>query len=443
MEMREKILSQVIKHMYGLIVVDDQLRLLFIDKSYAGVLGLDPEKVVGSPIVEVIPTSRLPQVIKTGRPILGEVFHNGHSRLICNRLPLRDGEKVIGAFSYWVFEVQEQLVSLLESLKEELAYYKEKSHQTSGARYQLSDILGESVSIQKLKSSVLTAAPTNSVIFIYGETGTGKELVAHSIHQESRRFAQPFIKINCAAIPPDLLESELFGYEEGAFTGASRKGKKGRFELAHKGTIFLDEIHHLSLAAQAKLLRVLQEKEVDKLGGSKPIPIDVRIIACTNIDIEERVQAGNFRKDLFYRLNVIPIQMPTLYERLTDLPILAKFFAQKYGSLVGLPRMEIDPNVFKLLTEYHWPGNVRELEHTIERAISICEGERLRLDDFYWIQEKIRKNISPLRERKLLLQKDEIIYAIEKAEGNKARTARMLGISRQTLYKKIKQLEIQ
>ena len=270
------IMKQVFAHMWGLVVVDHQSRIVFIEEKYARSRGLDPEALIGCDIKEIVPTSKLPQVVETGRPIWGDVFYHQGKPLICNRLPLVKDGAVIGAMSYQVFEVAEKLFESIKELQSQLDYYKEKVKKYSGARYGLNDIVGSSTAAKEIRAAILhAAASAKSTVVIQGETGTGKELVAHSLHQESRRAHYPFVKLNCAAIPQELIESELFGYEEGAFTGARKSGKKGKFEQADKGTLFLDEISQLSLSAQAKLLRVLQEKEFERVGGADTIPVDV------------------------------------------------------------------------------------------------------------------------------------------------------------------------
>lgn len=442
--MEKKILEQVINHMYGLIIVDSEGRLLFIEKSYAQNMGIDPKEDLGRSVLELIPNSLLPHVARTGTPILGKIFHTKKKPLLCNRFPLYENQKPIGAFSYWTFEVTEQLVETIRNLEEELNHYKKKSQYEAPVRYSLVDIIGSSATIRRLRSTILTATSNRSTVLIQGETGTGKELVAHSLHQESRFSSQPFVKINCAAIPADLIESELFGYEEGAFTGARKSGFKGKFEQANRGTIFLDEISQLSLSAQSKLLRAIQEKEIERLGGSKTIPIDVRVIACTNDDLKEMVDKRLFRADLFFRLNVIPIEVPPLHEHLEDIPELVDFFAAKYSKILGLGKVVVEPEVYSLLRDYSWPGNVRELEHAIERALNFSQGDRLKSGDFPWLMIKTKASSNPdMKQQKKELERQLILEALERSRGNKSVAAKKLGITRAYLYQKIKKYEIE
>ncbi|MGL4797665.1 MAG: sigma 54-interacting transcriptional regulator [Paraclostridium sp.] len=318
----------------------------------------------------------------------------------------------------------------------------------------LDNIIGTSYSISKVKEESLMAAKTTSTVLITGESGTGKELFARAIHNHSNRYENPFIAVNCAAIPDNLLESELFGYEEGAFTGAKKGGSLGKFELAHKGTIFLDEIGDMSLHLQAKLLRVLQEKEVDKLGSKHNIAIDVRIIAATNKDLEKMVRKGTFREDLYYRLNVIPISLPSLRERKSDISLLIEYMINEYSNKLDKNVLNIDEKTLEYMINYDWPGNIRELQNIIEYSINRCEGNTITLDDvpnrikynstnnnFNLLESNEYEDIITLEE----LEKREILKAIEKFKDykkDKELVAKALGISRATLYRKLEKYQI-
>ncbi len=315
----------------------------------------------------------------------------------------------------------------------------------------LDNIIGNSYSINKAKEEALMASKTNSTVLITGESGTGKELFARAIHNHSNRSGNPFIAINCAAIPDNLLESELFGYEEGAFTGAKKGGSVGKFELADKGSIFLDEIGDMSLHLQSKLLRVLQEKEVDKIGASKNISIDVRIIAATNKDLEYMVKKGTFRDDLYYRLNVIPVALPTLRQRKNDIHLLIEYMIKEYSNKLNKNVDDIDIQALEYLCNYSWPGNIRELQNVVEYSVNRCESDIITLDN---LPNRIKygqsndeilinntENISTLEE----LEKKEIIKALEKYKNykkDKDLVAKALGISRATLYRKIERYKI-
>ncbi len=447
MATHSQIMKEVCVHMAGMVVVDSSSRIVFIEDTYARSRGLDPKGVIGRYVKDVIPSSRLPTVIETGRPILGDVFRYEGKTVICNRYPLVKDGAIIGAMSYQVFEGVDKLFESIQELRCQLDYYKEKIKKYTGIRYSLADISGSSPAAAAIRTAVLKAATTNATVLIQGETGTGKELVAHALHQESRRSHYPFVKVNCAAIPQELIESELFGYEEGAFTGARKAGKKGKFELADKGTLFLDEVSQLSLAAQAKLLRVLQEKEIERIGGTETIPIDVRIIAATNDDLEDMVQRGAFRADLYYRLNVVPLSVAPLRERRADIPELVKRFADKYAEQAGLGEVAADPAAVELLSSYDWPGNVRELEHAVERAANLCNGSVLLPEHFAWLLPKVEaKARTPagksIQEAVAATEKEIILNALEASKGNKKKAAEILNIARPLLYQKMRRLGI-
>ena len=313
----------------------------------------------------------------------------------------------------------------------------------------LDNIIGESNIIKTIKNESFIASKSSSTVLITGESGTGKELFARAIHNHSDRVDNPFIAVNCAAIPDNLLESELFGYEEGAFTGAKKGGKLGKFELAHKGTIFLDEIGDMSLHLQAKLLRVLQERELDKIGGKSNISIDVRIISATNKDLEDMVSQGIFREDLYYRLNVIPIHLPSLKERREDIPLLIDYTIKEYSNKLGKNVDRVDKDVLKVMMGYRWPGNIRELQNIIEYSINMSSSSVITLDA---IPQKIKcTSINEVREdnREIRtleeLEKQEIIKALDKFKDfkkDKELVAKALGISRATLYRKLEKYNI-
>ncbi|MFB3923514.1 MAG: sigma-54-dependent transcriptional regulator [Terriglobia bacterium] len=313
-----------------------------------------------------------------------------------------------------------------------------------GRRLEFKNIVARSAKMQEVLATVERVAPTNSTVLLGGESGVGKDLIARAIHQHSRRAAGPFVKINCTAIPENLLESELFGYEKGAFTGAVST-KPGKFELADKGTIFLDEIGDVPGTIQVKLLRVLQDREFERLGGTKTLKVDVRVVAATNQDLRAALEEGTFREDLYYRLNVVPINIPPLRERKEDIPYLVDHFIERFARDSGKPIRGITPPAQKLLTEFHWPGNVREVENIIERAVALSSGEMLDVGD-------VRLDISPAKTaegplgtsaasgafpppgKTLEQYEDEIIKeAVRRANGNKSQAARLLGLSRNAL----------
>lgn len=316
-----------------------------------------------------------------------------------------------------------------------------------GSQYGIDNIIGNSAKIKAVFEIIEMVAPTNSTVLIQGESGTGKELVAKAIHQRSLRCDKPFIKTNCAAIPEGLVESELFGHEKGAFTGAM-KSSKGRFELADGGTILLDEISEIKPTLQAKLLRVLQEREFEKIGNPETIRIDVRVIATTNKDLIDEIKKGNFREDLYYRLNVVPIKLPTLKERRDDIPLLVEHFIEKYARQNERDIAGIDEEALNYLFTYHWPGNVRELENTIERAVVICKGSQITRAHLFLGEGNGIKNgggsdnfqlpsmTLKEMERKLILQ------TLAEQNNNRTWAAKKLGITVRTLRNKLKEYKL-
>lgn len=309
-----------------------------------------------------------------------------------------------------------------------------------------SQVIGENSGLKQVMSQVRRVAETNATVLIHGESGTGKELIASAVHTNSNRSAGPFIAINCGAIPLSLMESELFGHERGAFTDA-KEAKAGTFEQANSGTLFLDEIGELPIDAQVKLLRVLEDKKITRIGGKKPIPVDVRIVAATNRNLEEEVKAGKFRLDLLYRLNVFTITLPPLRERVEDIPLLANFFIRKYNQALNLDVQAISPEAMTLLSSCEWPGNVRDLENAIQSAMILCTGgiirpeslpDRVKGYDRSETLTSIKNEGSSMREMNAQIEKELILEALKKYNYNRTLTANALNISRKTLFNKMK-----
>ncbi len=313
------------------------------------------------------------------------------------------------------------------------------------------ELTGNSLVIADLKEKIGIVAPTNAWILVMGENGTGKELVARSIHHLSRRSHKPIVEVNCAAIPEELIESELFGHEKGAFTGATEK-KRGKFDLAHEGTIFLDEVADMSLKAQAKILRILQEKKFERVGGNKLIDMDVRVIAATNKDLEKEMELGNFRQDLYYRLHVIPLRVPTLRERKDDIKLLAERFLLDFAVKEGQAQKVLTPDALAMLTHHDWPGNVRELKNIIERLIILTSSNEIAAKDVPLLNAKIENGALPedavvvppdlLKDARMDFERQFIIKKLEENEGNISRTAEAIGLERSNLHKKIKSLKV-
>lgn len=305
-------------------------------------------------------------------------------------------------------------------------------------------IIGEHETIRNILETIDQVAPTNARVLITGENGTGKELVARRIHELSTRSREPFIEVNCAAIPEDLIESELFGHEKGSFTGATSR-RTGKFELADGGTLFLDEVGDMSLSAQAKVLRVLQESIFERVGGSEPIKVDVRVIAASNKDLLKAVEDGGFRKDLFFRLNVVPIEVPPLRSRKTDIPILSSFFLDVVAEELGVKKKQLSPGALERLERYEWPGNVRELRNLIERLCILTRGQIIESDDIPIFEESYSKgednrdpfDMDDYTEFRDQTEKEFLLRKIKKNNGNISKTARNLGIQRSNLYKKL------
>jgi two-component system, NtrC family, response regulator AtoC len=323
-----------------------------------------------------------------------------------------------------------------------------------GQRYQFDNIVANSPAMQEVLATVEQVAPTNATVLLGGESGVGKDMIARAIHQHSRRVNGPFIKINCTAIPENLLESELFGYEKGAFTGATTT-KPGKFELADKGTIFLDEIGDMPGTLQVKLLRVLQEREFERLGGTRTIKVDVRVVAATNQDLRAALEQGTFREDLYYRLNVVPISIPPLREHKEDIPYLVDHFIRRFAESSGKAIGGIAPEALKLLVDFHWPGNVRELENIIERAVVMASGTRIETADIRLdvarpggnsIASAAGENSAAmfLPEGMTLEQyEDKLIHAaLQRAGGNKSQAARFLGLSRNALRYRLSKMGV-
>ncbi|MBP2665657.1 MAG: Fis family transcriptional regulator [Firmicutes bacterium] len=426
----------------GIIAVGRNGQIVDLNTSAAKMLHLDKESLLGADLAQLISGLAIDSVLDTGHDVNNrEVFRliNGRRvHYIVSVKPWLDDGEVRGA------------VATLRELSEVRKFVSHLSTQVHC--YTFGMILGNSPALMRVKQEAAQAAAGTATVLIRGESGTGKEMFARAIHCTGERQEKPFIAINCAAIPEALLESELFGYEEGAFSGARRGGKPGKFELAEGGTIFLDEIGDMSLTLQSKLLRVLQERQIDRVGGTESSPIDVRIIAATHKDIEAMVQSGAFRQDLYYRINVFPLQIPPLRQRREDLPLLIQSFLAKYRRALQKDIDMIEETAYACLLNYEWPGNIRELENTMEYLVNIAtenkiEGnhlpERMRIASAVPMKLSVEAN-SPLIISIAELEKAAILGAIKKfgpTTQGKARVALALGISKATLYRKLKEYD--
>jgi len=461
MQLDPALAQLLIEHLDTVAICDPEGRYIYVNEGWAEWTGIRPEDALGRYVKDVVPETKIDIVLKTKKPLIGHVLAEGKSgskdraRVIVNYIPLMKNNEVVAGLVFSIFRDFEAALGFtqkIEHLTNELNYYKDELRKLRGSRYTIDNIVGNSPLVKKLKEEIYQAARSNSTVLITGETGTGKELVAHAIHNASTRSPFNFIKINCSAIPMDLLEAELFGYEEGAFTGAVKGGKKGKFEMAHMGSLFLDEINQMPLTLQPKLLRVLQEREIDRVGGNRSVPVDVRVISASNISLKKLVKERKFREDLFYRLNVIEIVMPPLRERKEDIPLLAAELIQRLNQQLGVDVKGIKPSVLNALIRYDWPGNVRELQNVLERAMNIAWGDELTEKHFEWFFENNGKKASNLADiidetkslkgARELTEKEIIMGTLEKYGGVKTITAQKLGISRTALYKKMKKFGI-
>ncbi|HWI61996.1 MAG TPA: sigma 54-interacting transcriptional regulator [Symbiobacteriaceae bacterium] len=419
----------------GIVAVDSAGRVILFNPQAERIFGLEARHVLGQPVTELLPGTRLALTLQEGRPALGELLQVGSIRVAVKRTPVLVGSEVVGAVATFsdVTELQryEQAV-------------RQKLHKKGlVARSTLEQIAGTSQAVRSLVSAANRYAVTDATVLLLGESGTGKELLAQGIHRASRRHKGPFVAVNCAAVPETLLESELFGYEEGAFTGARKGGKQGLFELAHGGTIFLDEIGDMPLPLQARLLRILQEKEVMRIGGDSVIPVDVRIVAATNRNLENDVDAGRFRADLFYRLNLLRLEVPPLRNRLEDVPVLTGALSEKLQQRYGRQLCML-PEAMEALSAYPWPGNVRELENFLERLWLLSDADTVTAEA---VRALLPNRPAPAKSGGALpdltlaeLESMAIAQALAAERGNFQKAAERLGLHRTTLYRKLQQI---
>lgn len=432
--------------------VDEEGNVNFLSRSYAKLLGIkDPNSVIGKHCTDVVENTRMHIVIKTGELEIGHLMEIRGKTVMATRIPLFKNGKNVGAIGKIMFHDVDELKVLANQVQEmegKIAFYEKEIKRIQGAKFSFHSIVGNSYKIREVKSNAQKVAKSRSTVLIKGETGTGKELFAHAVHLASPRGAGPFIPINCAAIPKDLLEAELFGYESGAFTGAKQGGKLGKFELAKDGTLFLDEIGDLPLDMQAKLLRALERKEIARIGGTTIKKVDVRIIAATNKDLWEMTREGQFREDLYYRLNVFMLDIPPLRERKEDIILIANYLIEKLNKEMGLIITGVGESVQRAFMEYNWPGNIRELENVLERSMNLVEDGRLiQKHNLPVYLQKGRRAASfdgtySLKKQVEIAEERAIVQALEKVDGNKQEAAKLLGIHRASLYRKMEKYNI-
>lgn len=412
----------------GIIVTDNQGSIKIFNKAAEKITGIMRKDAIGCNIVNVIENTRLDKVVTNKSNELNQIQKIGNVKILTNRVPIIVNNEVTGALA--TFQTVDQIRKAEDSIKRNL------NEHGFTAKNRFKDIIGKSDLILNCIKKAKTYAKSDSTILIQSETGTGKELFAQSIHNESNRFLKPFVAINCSAIAPSLLESELFGYEDGAFTGAKKGGKYGVFELANEGTVFLDEIGEIPLEVQARLLRVLEEKEILRIGGDRVIKLDIRVIAATNKDLLQMVKENKFREDLYYRLNVLKLKIPALKERALDIPILFETFIKQYNNKIKKEEIEYITNT-EAFINYKWPGNIRELRNLAEQIAVLYDN----YDNIYKTLNCIElfsseKEISDCNDR------IKIINALNTAKGNRTKAARILGVGRTTLWRRIKEYNI-
>jgi PAS domain S-box-containing protein len=434
----------------GVMITDPEGRIIFFSEAYGNFLGIDPQKTLGKNCQEVVENSRMHIVAETGIPEINQPHRVKGKDMVVQRIPIKKGGKVIAVYGQVMFEdVQDvqDLAKKLTLLESKVELYEKELENLRASKYTFRNIIGKSGTMVELKKMALKAAKTNAPVLIVGESGTGKELFAHAVHHASQRRPFPFVRLNCAAIPKDLLEAELFGYEPGAFTGAGGKGKPGKFELAQGGTIFLDEIGDLPLSMQPKLLRVIEEKEIERLGSTRLRYSDFRLITATHANLEKRVEKGQFRKDLFYRLNVIPLMIPPLRERREDIPLLTEHLIQRLNAELGMNVIRIQTQALECFRRYHWPGNVRELTNILERVMYSMDEDTIKGDHLPIFLQTLGRGAEKiasvsLRKMRQDMEKEVILQAIRLAKNNKNRASQLLGIHRTALYKKLKKLNL-
>jgi PAS domain S-box-containing protein len=447
----------------GVVVTDGQGFITMVNPSCLELLNNNvPESVVGKKFKEVFKSKLVDSVLKNAKADIDTVSINGKLAMMsASPIKERESESIAGTVTTIVFRNLtkiKNLISKLSLLEDQVDFYRKELSRATASKYSFNSIITCNKKMLALKEEAASAAMGYSNILLIGESGTGKELFAHAIHAASARKDGPFVRVNCAAIPENLMESELFGYEDGAFTGARKGGKPGKFELADGGTIFLDEIGDMPLSLQAKILRVLQEKEFERIGGTKTIRVNVRVISATNKDLYDMLNKNQFRQDLFFRLNVITLYIPPLRERKDDILYIAKYYIEKFNRTFGKEVKTLSPKASRILENYNWPGNVRELTNVIERAMNMNVQDIIDVThlppylvekyhgsaynwDIFALPEPYDQ-ISDYRKALKLFEKTMIVKALDQANGKCSVAAKMLGISRSRLYEKMVEYSI-
>ncbi len=434
----------------GALVTDPNGIITHFNKPYGQFLELNPEEQIGKHCRESVENSRMHIVGETGIAEINQSHQVKGQSMVVQRIPIKKEGKVIAVFGQVMFKNVKDVSKLakkLSLLESKVELYEQELADLRSARHTFDSIIGSCPMMTILKKDAHNAAQYDLPVLITGESGTGKELFAQAIHQASDRKRHPLIRINCAAIPKDLLESELFGYEKGAFTGARSRGKPGKIEMADRGTLFLDEIAELPLDMQPKLLRVLEEKEFERVGGTSVRSSDFRLIAATNQNLEQLIEDKLFRNDLYYRLNVFPVRIPPLQERKDDIEAISNHLLKKIAARMTLSKIEMEPVVVELLKTHDWPGNVRELSNVLERAATSLKGHTLNRTNLplSLLQGKTETPAQQSTNIKLIqadAEKAAISAALRECGFNKTKAAEQLGIHRTLLYKKMKKYGI-
>jgi transcriptional regulator with PAS, ATPase and Fis domain len=455
----------------GMFLVDRTGRIVWLNEGYERFLPAlgfsSPDQVVGHMVEDVVPNTQMRRVLETGQPILIDLLTNRAGTFVVSRIPLRDDPsgELIGAIGIVLFDHPETtlqpLISKFARLQRDLDDARRELASQRRTKYTLASFIGSSPAAVEVKRQARRAALSSSPVLLLGETGTGKELLAHAIHAASARANGPLVSVNIAAVPDTLLEAEFFGVAPGAFTGADRKGRMGKFKLADGGTLFLDEIGDMPLGLQAKLLRALQESEIEALGSNKVVAFDARLIAATSRDLSVLVRQGKFREDLFYRLNVLPIRVPPLRERSGDIPALVEILAEDMALRSGTPPPELSAQAVALLSAQTWRGNIRELRNVLEQAAMRSDTHHIDVKDLEEVLRQsgikqiaprvapvdagvVTQTLRPLAEQVAELERRAIDAALTASRGNKVAAAKLLGISRAKLYERLDSLtEIQ
>ncbi|MFO1108136.1 MAG: sigma 54-interacting transcriptional regulator [Bradyrhizobium sp.] len=448
----ESLFEQLEQLCEGALAIDAAGQVVYVNEKYLPSLGLNHvSQAIGRPIEEIIPNSLMRRVVETGKPILVDVMELGREQLVVTRIPIADVDgNIIGAIGFVLYDQLESLKPLIarvQQLESELRSARRQLSHPRSARFTFEDFVGETSGIEQAKELARRAARQNVTVLLTGETGTGKEMLAQAIHNASSRADKPFVSVNLAAIPDTLIESEFFGAVAGAYTGADRKGRDGKFRIADGGTLFLDEVGEMPLQLQAKLLRALQEREIEPLGSDKVVKVDVRVIAATNVDLQKRVSEGAFRSDLFYRLNVLAIVLPPLRDCADDLPAICARLLDDIRTSGDYVNPRVTPSALAVLGRYDWPGNVRELRNILERALILSDSGRLTGEDFERIlpvgaaakapRPAGSGAVVPLAQAEAAFEKQTLEHALLASNGQIAEAARRLRISRATFYKKL------